>query len=155
MSGMFFFHPQKQMLPDSHEPWSFECCFNKRTIQSCAFSKLSLGFLVVGWVLGSRHVPIQPKEPWNKSLNFIFPTKYIISKSLKVGHWLSERMVLHGFGVIQTSWKSLPCSVWIWRVSFLDMLAVISVNLVAKKAPVQSLSTLNSVLWDIFHCFNF
>lgn len=41
---------------------------------------------------------------------------------------------------------SLPCSAWISRVSFLDMLAVISVNLISKKAPVQSLSTLNSVL---------
>ena len=25
-----------------------------------------------------------------KSLNFIFPTKYVIPKSLKFGHWLSE-----------------------------------------------------------------
>ncbi len=28
------------------------------------------------------------KGPWNKSLNFIFPMKYVIPKSLKVGHWL-------------------------------------------------------------------
>ena len=28
--------------------------------------------------------------PWNKSLNFIFPTRYVMRKSLKVGHWLSE-----------------------------------------------------------------
>ncbi len=27
--------------------------------------------------------------PWNKSLNFIFPIKYVIPQSLKVGHWLS------------------------------------------------------------------
>ena len=27
--------------------------------------------------------------PWNKSLNFIFPTR-VMRKSLKVGHWLSE-----------------------------------------------------------------
>ena len=32
----------------------------------------------------------QPMDPEKKSLNFIFPTKYVISKSLKFGHWLSE-----------------------------------------------------------------
>ena len=33
----------------------------------------------------------QPKNgPFNKSLHFIFPGKYVIPKSLKVGHWLSE-----------------------------------------------------------------
>ena len=30
------------------------------------------------------------KGPWNKSLNSIFPTTYVITKSLKVGHWLSQ-----------------------------------------------------------------
>ena len=30
------------------------------------------------------------KGLWNASLNFIFPTKYVFPKSLKVGHWLSE-----------------------------------------------------------------
>ena len=29
-------------------------------------------------------------DPEKKSLNFIFPTKYVIPKSLKFGHWLSE-----------------------------------------------------------------
>ncbi len=28
--------------------------------------------------------------PWKKSLNFIFPTKHVIRKSLKFSHWLSE-----------------------------------------------------------------
>ena len=32
----------------------------------------------------------QPMDPEKKSLNFIFPTKYVIPKSLKFGHWLSE-----------------------------------------------------------------
>ena len=32
------------------------------------------------------------KGPWNKSLNFIFPTKYVVPKSLKVSHWLSKEM---------------------------------------------------------------
>ena len=30
--------------------------------------------------------------PWNKSLNFIFPTKYVIPKSLKFSHWPSKKM---------------------------------------------------------------
>ena len=34
--------------------------------------------------------PHSAKGPWNKSLNFIFPIRYVIPKSLKVGHWLSE-----------------------------------------------------------------
>ena len=29
-------------------------------------------------------------EPWNKSLNFIFPTKSVIPKSLKFSHWPSK-----------------------------------------------------------------
>ena len=28
--------------------------------------------------------------PQNKSLNYIFPTKYVIPKSLKVSHWLTQ-----------------------------------------------------------------
>ena len=32
----------------------------------------------------------QPVDPEKKSLNFIFPTKYVIPKSLKFSHWLSE-----------------------------------------------------------------
>ena len=29
-------------------------------------------------------------DPEKKSLNFIFPTKYVTAKSLKFSHWLSE-----------------------------------------------------------------
>ena len=37
------------------------------------------------------------KGPWDKSLNFIFPTKYsVIPKSLKVSHWLSKQMKTPG-----------------------------------------------------------
>ena len=30
-------------------------------------------------------------EPWNESLNFIFPTTYVIPKSLKFSHWPSKK----------------------------------------------------------------
>ena len=30
-------------------------------------------------------------DPEKKSLNSIFPTKYVIPKSLKFSHWLSEK----------------------------------------------------------------
>ena len=30
-------------------------------------------------------------EPWKKSLNFIFPTKYVIPNSLKFSHWPSKQ----------------------------------------------------------------
>ena len=33
--------------------------------------------------------------PWNESLNFIFPTKYVMPKSLKVGHWRRETKNKH------------------------------------------------------------
>ncbi len=31
-------------------------------------------------------------DPEKKSLNFIFPTKYVIPKSLKFSHWLSKKV---------------------------------------------------------------
>ena len=53
-------------------------------------------------------------EPWNNSLNFIFPTKYIIQKSLKFSHWPSkiqiERSVLHQRGLNHSNWWW-----WWWR----------------------------------------
>ncbi len=53
------------------------------------------------------------KAPWNKSLNFIFPIKYVIPKSLKVGHWLSQA-ILQPYAwpscwVIYFLLLSLPC----------------------------------------------
>ena len=46
----------------------------------------------VQWILftymNSSHSAIW--DPEKKSLNFIFPTKYVIPKSLKFSHWLSE-----------------------------------------------------------------
>ena len=36
------------------------------------------------------HLLTQPMDPEKKSLNFIFPTKYVIPKSLKFSHWLSD-----------------------------------------------------------------
>ena len=39
-----------------------------------------------------RHKKLtQPMDPEKNSFNFIFPTKYVIPKSLKFGHWLSEK----------------------------------------------------------------
>ena len=35
-------------------------------------------------------VTYSANKPWNKSLNFCFPPKHVIPKSLKVGHWLSK-----------------------------------------------------------------
>ena len=47
------------------------------------------------------------KRPWNKSLNFIFPTKYVIPKSLKVGHWLSQdRVCKEAFPNASNLWRT-------------------------------------------------
>ena len=43
----------------------------------------------------SSKSPYLANGPWNKSLNFIFPTKYVIPKSLKVSHWLSKSLKHH------------------------------------------------------------
>ncbi len=32
-------------------------------------------------------------DPEKKSLNFIFPTKYVIPKSLKFSHWPSKKNI--------------------------------------------------------------
>ncbi len=48
------------------------------------------------------------KGSWNKSLNFIFPTKYVIPKSLKVSHWLSEYINKQ---IIIYIYMYVPCNV--------------------------------------------
>ena len=37
----------------------------------------------------------QPMDPEKKSLNFIFPTKYVIPKSLKFSHWPSKLSLIN------------------------------------------------------------
>ena len=44
-------------------------------------------------ILGIKNIAISThlaNGPWEKSLNFIFPTKYVIPKSLKFSHWPSK-----------------------------------------------------------------
>ena len=42
-----------------------------------------------------KHVILtQPMDPEKTSLNFIFPTKYVIPKSLKFSHWPSKNIIL-------------------------------------------------------------
>ena len=40
----------------------------------------------------SKTKPHLANGPWNESLNFIFPTKYVIPKSLKFSHWPSKKL---------------------------------------------------------------
>ena len=47
-------------------------------------------------------------DPEKKSLNFIFPTKYIIPKSLKFSHWPSKLMVFDFQGINHVSWDDDP-----------------------------------------------
>ena len=52
--------------------------------------KLYLPLLLAGELM--QLIPTHlANGPWNKSLNFIFPTKYVIPKSLKFSHWPSRR----------------------------------------------------------------
>ena len=50
----------------------------------------SSGSLELGFVHNEPHLA---NRPWNKSLNFIFPTKYVIPKSLKFSHWPSRELL--------------------------------------------------------------
>ncbi len=56
--------------------------------------------VLVGRWVGGGEVTLPMKAhsangPWNKSLNFIFPTKYVIPKSLKFSHWPSKKDVIY------------------------------------------------------------
>ncbi len=52
----------------------------------------------MGWGKKKKQCLLSHFGPWNKSLNFIFPTKYGIPKSLKVSHWLNKNVLLFFFG---------------------------------------------------------
>ncbi len=52
-------------------------------------------------------VPHLAKRPLNKSLNFIFPTKYVTPKSLKVSHRLSELPFLQSLFRIYMDLKAI------------------------------------------------
>ena len=43
----------------------------------------------------------QPIGPWDKSLNFILSTKYVIPKSLKFSHWLSKHVWHQSFHMME------------------------------------------------------
>ena len=59
----------------------------------------------------------QPMDPEKKSLNFIFPTKYVIPKSLKFSHWPSKKRKRsssnHPFsGALAVSFREgIPCPI--------------------------------------------
>ncbi len=61
--------------------------------------------------------------PETKSLNFIFPTRYVISKSLKFSHWLSESTLCNVSRVMELNpyqtqmlhvWNSYLPLAWIY-----------------------------------------
>ena len=57
--------------------------------QTCVFH-FAVVFVGRGRIKHKQTFPYSAKGPWNKSINIIFPTKYVIPKSLKVSHWLCE-----------------------------------------------------------------
>ncbi len=46
--------------------------------------------MVASPLIRALFILTQPVDPEKKSLNFIFPTKYVIPKSLKFSHWPSK-----------------------------------------------------------------
>ena len=81
-------------------------------VRPCFFGGVALGG---GVPLNSRDHKIgglidpykvnQPMDPEKKSLNFIFPTKYVIPKSLKFSHWLSGKV---NQPMVETLFKHWP-----------------------------------------------
>ncbi len=65
-----------------------------------AFQEVSIGptpileecFLNFSASFGYTPKAYTAKGRQNNSLNYIFPTKYVIPKSLKVSHWLSQKV---------------------------------------------------------------
>ena len=90
-----------QMFTSKHAPnVHFQTCswgvFSK--LQSSAIPKIRVFHLSCGYASPASnlyyyvYILSQPMDPEKKSLNFIFPTKYVIPKSLKFSHWLSKTM---------------------------------------------------------------
>ena len=52
-------------------------------------------------------------DPEKKSLNFIFPTKYVIPKSLKFSHWLSEYIDFTIRNSTSNKKTPHPCDGWV------------------------------------------
>ena len=81
------------------------------------------GLVVEGVALSKDPKPTQATQiyphlangPWNKSLNFIFPTKYAISKGLKFSHWPSKyQYLIEGGRDLEKNkplnpWEGLAC----------------------------------------------
>ena len=51
-------------------------------------------------------------DPEKKSLNFIFPTKYVIPKSLKFSHWPSKGVIYHSYHSIYN---------WLFRAHLVEV----------------------------------
>ena len=54
------------------------------------FRPFGRGTTTITMVINHLLILTQPMDPEKKSLNFIFPTKYVIPKSLKFSHWPSK-----------------------------------------------------------------
>ena len=68
-------------------PTNYKCCYNPYK-----WPKINL---------------TQPMDPEKKSLNFIFPTKYVIPKSLKFSHWPSKKWIY--LGLFHPIYRGYPC----------------------------------------------
>ena len=63
-------------------------------------------FYDLPWKSKTIKITHSANGPWKKKMNFIFPTKYVIPKSLKFSHWLSEIIVPY-FGWLKFPTKTI------------------------------------------------
>ena len=70
----------------------------------------SLLFRNPGWSIFLWRKTNSANGPWDKSLNFMFPTRHVIPESLKSGHWLSENMLIY----VILIYPHPPFSIWIY-----------------------------------------
>ena len=85
--SIFFCYPVKKDLPQncSNKPWSWRVRvgYPKHDQICCYLDNGTPGYLYI-------YIPHLANGPWNRSLNFIFPTKDVIPKSLKFSYWPSK-----------------------------------------------------------------
>ena len=75
--------------------------------------------------------------PWKKSLNFIFPTKYVTAKSLKFSHWLSETKNISHNPRISNIFPSAPEHQYLDLVPTCNPIALVNSTFLWQENPVH------------------
>ena len=67
----------------------------QQTKQQTKSSNKQSHIYVCIYTYSHKHILAQPMDPGSKSLNFIFPTQYVIPNSLNFNHWPSTCVYIY------------------------------------------------------------